>query len=131
MKKILLKSVAVISAVLLAAGCIEETFPVGSTITKDQMAQADEPLQAKLGAITAALHKFNVAGYYSGYGVPTDFGLPAIHIMTEHMLEDMVATSPGYNHFSVYNSNQAQETPISIVHISGIAIIRGYSPRMR
>lgn len=108
MKKILLKSVAVISAVLLAAGCIEETFPVGSTITKDQMAQADEPLQAKLGAITAALHKFNVAGYYSGYGVPTDFGLPAIHIMTEHMLEDMVATSPGYNHFSVYNSNQAQ-----------------------
>ncbi len=109
MKNLYIKTLAVLLAVLLATGCIKETSPVGGTITKDQMSQSDAPLQAKLGAITASLHKANVAGYMTTYGVPTDFGLPAIHIITEHMLEDMTSTFPGsYDHFQVWGGNIAQ-----------------------
>lgn len=109
MKKIFVRTIALFAAVLPVAGCIEETFPVGSTLTESQVEGADDPLTKQVGAITAALHSFNTAGYYSTYGQHTDFGLPSIHIMTESMLEDMVpCAEPGYSHYSAWSSNQAQ-----------------------
>ncbi len=97
-------------AVLFTTGCIKETLPVGGTITKDQMAQSDKPLEAKLGAITASLHQWNAAGYYSGYGVHMDWGLPAINFIVDYMLEDIVAAgNTGYaGHFRAWEANMAQ-----------------------
>ena len=109
MKKILFRTFVLLVAVLPAAGCIEETFPVGSTVTESQVSGTDDPLTKQVGAITAALHAFNTANYYSTYGEHTDFGLPSIHIMTESMLEDMVPCGEAnYNHYTAYSSNQAQ-----------------------
>ena len=65
MKKIFVRTIALFAAVLPVAGCIEETFPVGSTLTESQVEGADDPLTKQVGAITAALHSFNTAGYYS------------------------------------------------------------------
>ena len=109
MKKILFRTFVLLVAVLPAAGCIEETFPVGSTVTESPVSGTDDPLTKQVGAITAALHAFNTANYYSTYGEHTDFGLPSIHIMTESMLEDMVPCgNANYSHYTAYSSNQAQ-----------------------
>lgn len=92
-----------------AVSCIKETVPVGGTVTETQLQKSDDPLGMKVGAITASLHCYNSAGYVSGYGFHGDFGLPAVHIMTDSMLEDFVCCgSNNYNHFSSWASNRYQ-----------------------
>ncbi len=101
---------AFLSALVLGAtSCIKETFPVGGSVTETQLQESDDPLGMKAGAITAALNTYNAAGYASGYGFHGDFGIPAVHIMTDSMLEDFVCCgNSGYNHFSTWASNRAQ-----------------------
>ena len=109
MKNVLTKIFAVISASVFAAGCIEETFPQGGTVTKDQVLASDNSMSTMVNGIPGSMMGANTAGYYTNYGQQSDFGIPAIHLMTENMLEDLAfAGNPGYNHFGSYYGNLYQ-----------------------
>ena len=96
-----------LSALFMAAGCIKETTPTGGTLTSVEL--SDETLMAKSNAIPGAMMVMNAAGHVSKYGVQYDFGLPAIHIMTEVMLEDVaVGGEPSYCPFYWYAMNDYQ-----------------------
>ncbi len=97
-----------IALTLTAASCIKETVPVGGTVTEKQLQKSDDPLGMKVGAVTASLHRYDACGYVSGYSFHGDFGLPAVHIMTDSMLEDFLCGSTYYSHFTAWSSNRAQ-----------------------
>ena len=63
-----------------------------------------------LSSIPAAMVTTAESGYYSSYGVHWDFGIGAIHIATENMLEDWVTggENPYYNRFYPWASCDAQ-----------------------
>lgn len=111
MKTNIIKTIAAFfSVAVTAVGCIQETFPMGSTQTADQVGKSPVALEAMANSLPAAMMTTNTAGYYTGYSVHTDFGIPAIHLMTEFMLED-IATSgdnPYYNRFYAQALNQNQ-----------------------
>lgn len=101
MKNILFKSMVILaSTAVLATSCIKETFPNGSTATATQVAESPTALQAMLNSIPAQMTSMNTAGYYSNYnGVQYDFGIGAIHLIYDHMTEDMATQGdePGYD----------------------------------
>ena len=106
MKNILIKSFAVLSAVIIAAGCIKETFPTGGTITEGQLEVSPNALQYMVNAIPAAMMTSGTAGYASSYGYHADFGIAGIHLMTESMLEDLtVGGDLGYFWFGAFFQN--------------------------
>lgn len=98
MKNIIgLSAAAALSAIMLN-GCIKEAIPT-SVATQDQVT-----LETTIEGIPAAL----VQAGSTGYGLPWDFGLPAIHIATESMTGDMVISgNTGYDWFSQWGSNIA------------------------
>lgn len=109
MKNSIYKVSLIVSAVLLSAGCIKETSPKGSTVTKDQLVQSDEALNYMLSGIPAAMMNSGTAGFYSTYGYHGDFGISAIHFATESMLEDIaVLGEMGYYWFGSYYQNVSQ-----------------------
>ena len=111
MKNIAIKSFSVLSALLvLATGCIKETFPQGSTQTAAQVAKSDGALDAMINAIPVSMMGTNELGYYSNYGVHWDYGIGAIHMASELMLEDMatLGDNPYYNRYYAWAYNQNQ-----------------------
>lgn len=111
MKNIVIKSIGVFSAfALLSTGCIKETFPEGSVQTAAQVAKSEGALQAMANSIPVSMMASNTARYTTTYEVHTDFGIGAIHIMTENMLEDWatMGDNPYYNRFYANASNQDQ-----------------------
>lgn len=120
MKNIFVKSILVLAAsAFVATGCIKETFPQGSTVTAAQVAASPSALGAMLSSINAAMTSMNTAGHYSNYNAQYDFGIGAIHLITDHMCEDIatMGDEPGYDWF--YNGwatcvNQGKDyTPCS------------------
>ena len=108
MKNILIKSIAILSASFIAAGCIEETFPTGSTVTSEQLEASPNALQYLVNGIPSAMMASGTAGYASSYGYHADFGLPGIHLMTESMLEDFTISGElGYFWFGAFFQNTA------------------------
>ena len=108
MKNILIKSIAILSAAFIAAGCIEETFPTGSTVTSEQLESSPNALQYLVNGIPSAMMASGTAGYASAYGYHADFGLPGIHLMTESMLEDFTISGElGYFWFGAFFQNTA------------------------
>lgn len=108
MKNILIKSIAILSAAFIAAGCIEETFPTGSTVTSEQLEASPNALQYLVNGIPSAMMASGTAGYASSYGYHADFGLPGIHLMTESMLEDFTISGElGYFWFGAFFQNTA------------------------
>lgn len=106
MKNIIIRLFAILSAVFIAAGCIEETFPKGGTITAGQLDAAPTALQAVVNGIPSAMMASGTAGYASGYGYHADFGISAIHLMTETMLEDFTLSGDlGYFWFGAFFQN--------------------------
>lgn len=102
MKNILFKVAGILSATtLLATGCIKEYVPEGSTQTAAQVAANDDALSAMVNGVSVSMMASGTAGYYSTYGWHTDFGIGAIQLMTEYMLDDMVTmgSNPYYNRF--------------------------------
>ena len=94
----------------LLSSCIEETLPKGGTQTESQIAMSEETIVAMAHAIPGAMTNMNAAGYVGKYGVQNDFGLPAVHLMTESMLEDLaVGGEPGYFPFYWYAMNEYQD----------------------
>ena len=104
--------ITVIVAALLLSSCIKETFPQGSVQTQEQVSQSETALEAIANAIPASMMTSNVLGWASSssYGDHTDFGIGAIHLKTEFMLEDMVTSgdNPYYNRFYPYVLNRSQ-----------------------
>ncbi len=110
MKNILLKTFALAAFVSVAAGCVKETFPEGSTQTKKQVSESTFALEGILRGLPTAMTATAWSGYYSAYGWHTDFGMAAIHLYTEFMLNDLatMGDEPFYNRFyqSAMNSGQ-------------------------
>jgi hypothetical protein len=105
-----LKYISIAVGVILATGCVKETFPQGSTQTSAQVAQSASALQAMVNAIPSSMTTTDFLGYVSNYNDHTDFGFPGIAYRTENMLEDMVTSgeNPYYNRALAYAQNQAQ-----------------------
>lgn len=104
--------ITVIVAALLLSSCIKETFPQGSVQTQEQVSESGTALEAMINAIPASMMTSNALGWASSssYGDHTDFGIGAIHLKTEFMLEDMVTSgdNPYYNRFYPYVLNRSQ-----------------------
>lgn len=100
------------ASVIFFSGCIAETLPQGSVQTEQQVSDSESALQAMANAIPASMMTSNVLGWASSssYGDHTDFGIGAIHLKTEFMLEDMVTSgdNPYYNRFYPYVLNRSQ-----------------------
>ena len=105
-----LKYISIAVGVILATGCVKETFPQGSTQTSAQVAQSASALQAMVNAIPSSMTTTGFLGYFGNYGDHTDFGFPGIAFRTENMLEDVVTSgeNPYYNRALAYAQNQAQ-----------------------
>ncbi len=108
MKNIFIKSFAILAAAVIAAGCIEETFPTGSTITAGQLEQSPNALPYAINGIPSAMMASGTAGYAGNYGYHADFGIAGIHLMTEAMLEDFTISGElGYFWFGAFFQNVA------------------------
>lgn len=110
MKKTIIKVSAILAAAVLSASCIQETVPVGGSVTQDQVSASDFALMSMINAMPASMGTSGTGGYAGSYGDHTDFGIPGIHLRLEHMLEDIatMADNPYYNRFYAYDLNQAQ-----------------------
>ena len=105
-----LKYISIALGLVLATGCIKETFPQGSTQTSAQVAKSASALAAMVNAIPSSMTTTGFLGYFSNYNDHTDFGYPGIAFRTENMLEDVVTSgeNPYYNRALQYAQNQAQ-----------------------
>ena len=94
----------------VSLSCIEETVPVGGSVTQAQVSASKSALKSMINSIPATLYASGAAGYAGSYGDHTDFGMPGIHLRLEHMLEDLATMSdnPYYNRFYAYDMNMAQ-----------------------
>ena len=110
MKKTILKFSGILAAAVLSASCIQESVPVGGSVTQAQVSASDFALMSMINAMPASMTTSGTGGYAGAYGDHTDFGIPAIHLRFEHMLEDLatMADNPYYNRFYAYDLNQAQ-----------------------
>lgn len=104
MKNSLKISIATLASAALLSGCIKETFPEGSSTTGDYVTA-----KSLVNAIPSSMTSANTSGYLTQYDWQGDFGIPALHIIYENMLEDVVilGSEPGYNQFYRYAINQA------------------------
>lgn len=107
MKNIYKITICALAAVALC-GCVKETFPKGSTLTKEQLEQSDDAISYMLSGIPSAMTKSGTGGFYSTYGWHFDFGLPAIQLATETMLEDIAIGEINYYWLAGYYQNQSQ-----------------------
>ena len=106
MKNIFVKSFAIFSIALIAAGCVKETFPTGGTVTEEQLESSPNALQYMVNGIPSAMMASGTAGYASNYGYHADFGIAGIHLMTEAMLEDLTVSGDlGYFWFGAFFQN--------------------------
>ena len=88
MKNIVKTVLAAASTLVLAAGCIQESFPAGSTATANQVAAAPGSFDKFVDAITSTL-----VGQFVYAPTSTnayDFGLPAFFIRWDSMGNDLV-----------------------------------------
>ena len=110
MKNTIIKVSAILAAAVFSASCIQETVPVGGSVTQAQVSASDFALMSMINAMPASMSTSGTGGYAGSYGDHTDFGIPGIHLRLEHMLEDIatMADNPYYNRFYAYDLNQAQ-----------------------
>ena len=110
MKKTILKVSGILVAAVLSASCIQESVPVGGSVTQEQVSASDFALMSMINAMPASMTTSGTGGYAGSYGDHTDFGIPGIHLRFENMLEDVatMADNPYYNRFYAYGLNQAQ-----------------------
>ena len=109
MKRII-KYILLTVAAAVSLSCIEETVPVGGSVTQAQVSASKSALKSMINSIPATLYVSGAAGYAGSYGDHTDFGIPGVHLRLEHMLEDVATMSdnPYYNRFYAYDMNMAQ-----------------------
>ena len=106
MKNIFTRTIVILLAAVIAAGCVKETYPTGSTITSEQLEASPNALQYMVNGIPSAMMASGTAGYASQYGYHADFGIAGIHLMTEAMLEDLTVSGDlGYWWFGAFTQN--------------------------
>ena len=112
MKRILYKIILAAAVVMASVSCIQESVPVGGSVTQAQVSQSKFALKSMINSIPATLYVSGAAGYAGSYGDHTDFGMPGVHLRLEHMLEDIatMAENPYYNRFYAYDMNMAQSS---------------------
>lgn len=111
MKNIFIKSFIVLAAAVLATGCIEETFPQGGTQTQAQVSKSPTAIASMLASLPSAMTSSNAGGYLSGYGWHADFGISAMHLAYDMMVEDIaVLGDPNYNHLDPFMSCEAMDS---------------------
>ena len=96
MKITINKILALIIAPMLAVGCIKETKPESNVLLPDQIS-----VEGMARSFAVAMMMPDKCGFLSSYGSQADFGVPAMHIMTDAMLEDIAiqGANPGYFQF--------------------------------
>ena len=87
MKNIVKLSLVAICSLVLAAGCIKETFPQGGSATAVQVADAPGAFDGFVDALTAPLAGFPT---YGGGTDANDFGMPRFFIAWDSMGQDLV-----------------------------------------
>ena len=114
MKNIAIKLSGILAAAVLTVSCIQESVPVGGSVTQAQVSSSDFALMSMIKAMTASMTASGTGGYAGSYGDHTDFGVPGIHLRLEHMLEDIatMADNPYYNRFYAYDLNQADRKSV-------------------
>ena len=90
------KIFALLVAPLFAVGCIEETKPESNIMLPNQLS-----VEGMSRSFAVAMMMPDKCGFLSSYGSQADFGVPAMHIMTDAMLEDIAiqGSNPGYFQF--------------------------------
>ena len=78
MKKTILKVSAILTAAVLSASCIQETVPVGGSVTQEQVSASDFALMSMINSMSASMTTSGTGGYAGAYGDHTDFGVPAM-----------------------------------------------------
>ena len=105
MKNNILKYSVILLSVALASACIKETFPESSTQTAEQVAKSEDALKAQANALPVQMMRS--AGILGSGSRHWDFGIPALHVATDFMLEDIATQGePGYNHFGYWATNE-------------------------
>lgn len=101
MKK-LLYTIGAIALLMLSTGCqdkLDEIKPSGSTLSLEQLQKgasvSEDRAQAGLPGMYAMLTTYNVV-----YAMQGDFGYPSMAARLEHMGDNVVSTTHGYNWFS-------------------------------
>lgn len=106
MKNILKLSTLALAASLTMTGCIEETFPTGSTATAEMVAESATALEAMVGAIPVNMaYPYSFLG--SGNNRGFDFGYPSLMLMTDSCVGDYACTTEdgsGYDWFSFWKN---------------------------
>lgn len=109
MKNIFIKSIAILAAAFVASGCVKETFPAGSTLTQEQLAQSELAISYMANGIPASMMASGTGGYLNNYSAHYDFGIPALHMATDFMCEDITPMGDlGYCWFSGWLQNRVQ-----------------------
>ena len=96
MKNIINKILILFTAAFVWTGCIEETYPESQAILKDQVT-----IEGLVNSFSVTMMTPDMCQFLSSYGSQADFGIPAIHIMTDAMCEDIavMGSNPGYFQF--------------------------------
>ena len=98
-----LAGVCLSSTLVMATGCIEETFPTNGA-TEDQLTASDMATSAMLWAMPATLNKYaTISGSYHW-----DWGYGSIMHVRDVMTEDMAVISSGYDWYSSWEENTYQ-----------------------
>ncbi len=108
MKINIIKIIGLVFLGLISTGCLEDAFQKGGSVTSDRLDEMDDAtvLEAIIKGIPASMMSANAGGYAGSYGYHADFGISAIHLMTEHMLEDMtIGGNLGYSWFNGFLTN--------------------------
>lgn len=91
-------------SVLALTGCIDETFPEGSSATTEQIGSSATALEASLNGIPSQMAQ----GYlvYGSQVHETDMGYPQFMIAQSEMLGDMypLGSDVGYDWYAPYNT---------------------------
>ena len=111
MMKTIYTTLGVLALGLAFSGCIKETMPAGSTQTKEQVAKSSFALDGILRGLPASMLRYDTAGYDTAYEDHFDYGISAIHLATEFMINDLatMGDNPYYNRYAIWNMNQGQD----------------------
>ncbi len=89
---------------LSLAGCIEETLPLSSTATSDQLGASAKATEALLAAPTAFINNFGTYDSDRAY----DWGYGSVMHIRDVMTADMAVVSHGYNWYTAWSTNTNQ-----------------------
>ena len=103
MNKILKKITLLSAAAMLTTGCIEETFPEGSTVTAEQVGASADAFVASVNGITAQMSQWYYV--YGSQTHETDMGYLMFPIADTELLGDFFpqGSNSGYDWFRAYN----------------------------